>query len=140
MLTEHPVRRQVYLIHRDGDCKGNLCAGMTETFDAIDALRAEGPNVVVYCHGGRCPMPLTFSGVEDASRCHRSRCCASLAGCGVAAFVGSQTQLKVVPRAAVGYGRVSKALLSLSTVLLVRLSRVFLPHDEAHKELSVEWH
>ena len=60
MLAEHPVRRQVYLTDGEGDCSGDLAAVVTDAVDAIDALLAEGRNVVVHCHGGHSRTPLTI--------------------------------------------------------------------------------
>ena len=60
MFSEHQIRRQVYLIDGDGDRNGDLAAVVTDTVDAIEALLAEGRNVVVHCHGGQSRTPLVL--------------------------------------------------------------------------------
>ncbi len=55
-FTEHPVRREVYLIdqYRPDDNPG-LATVVADAVDTLDAFLAEAPDrpVVVHCHGGR---------------------------------------------------------------------------------------
>jgi ADP-ribosyl-[dinitrogen reductase] hydrolase len=48
-----PVRREVYLVDRDGAHNPALEQVLDDTLAAIAAFRAEGRPVVVHCHGGR---------------------------------------------------------------------------------------
>jgi len=48
-----PVRREVYLVDRDGPRNPALHHVLDDTVSAIAAFRAEGRPVVVHCHGGR---------------------------------------------------------------------------------------
>lgn len=48
-----PIRREVYLVDRDGDHNPDLSAVVDDVLDSIDALLAERRQVVVHCHGGR---------------------------------------------------------------------------------------
>lgn len=48
-----PVRREVYLVDKDGPHNPALCAVLDDAVAAIEAFRAEGRPVLVHCHGGR---------------------------------------------------------------------------------------
>jgi ADP-ribosyl-[dinitrogen reductase] hydrolase len=48
-----PIRREVYLIDKDGDHNPSLALAVDDVLDSIDAFMAEGRQVVVHCHGGR---------------------------------------------------------------------------------------
>jgi ADP-ribosyl-[dinitrogen reductase] hydrolase len=73
LMDAHAVRREVHLVdspHGNGD---GLAAAVTDAVDAIDALLAEGREVVVHCHGGRSRTGLVLrawrmrdAGVEEA--------------------------------------------------------------------------
>ena len=52
-FAQHPVRREVFLIDQAGESNAALAAAVTDAVDSIDALLAEGREVVVHCHGGR---------------------------------------------------------------------------------------
>jgi ADP-ribosyl-[dinitrogen reductase] hydrolase len=43
----------VFLIDQAGESNAALVAAVTDAVDSIDALLAEGREVVVHCHGGR---------------------------------------------------------------------------------------
>lgn len=49
----HPIRREVYLIDEEGDHNFSPGLALRDAVEAVDALLAEGRNVVVHCHGGR---------------------------------------------------------------------------------------
>jgi ADP-ribosyl-[dinitrogen reductase] hydrolase len=49
----HPVRREVYLVDRPGGHNTGLADAVRDAVDTIDALLAEGRDVVVHCQGGR---------------------------------------------------------------------------------------
>jgi ADP-ribosyl-[dinitrogen reductase] hydrolase len=51
-LAEHPVRRELYLVDREGDHNPDLHAAVRDAVATIDAFRAEDRPVVVHCHGG----------------------------------------------------------------------------------------
>ena len=51
-LTEHPHRREYYIIDNDGQ-NSHLHTLVTDAVDAIDAFLREGREVLVHCHGGR---------------------------------------------------------------------------------------
>ena len=51
-FTTHPVRREIYLVDREGDHNPDLRAAVSDAVATIDAFRAEGRPVVVHCHGG----------------------------------------------------------------------------------------
>ncbi len=48
-----PIRREAYLIDRDGNHNPALATVVDDVLDSIGALLAEGRHVVVHCHGGR---------------------------------------------------------------------------------------
>jgi len=52
-MAKHPVRREVYLVDKEGDHNPDLGAAVLDAVDSVDALLAEGRAVVVHCHGGR---------------------------------------------------------------------------------------
>ncbi len=52
-FAEHQVRREVFMIDQAGPANADLRAALADAVDSIDALLAEGRNVVVHCHGGR---------------------------------------------------------------------------------------
>ena len=52
MFSSHPVRRQVYMVDKEGSANPSLATVVNDAVDAIEAIRAEGRNVVVHCHGG----------------------------------------------------------------------------------------
>jgi ADP-ribosyl-[dinitrogen reductase] hydrolase len=56
-----PVRREVYLIDRDGDHNPALATVIDDVLDSIDALLAEDRNVLVHCHGGRSRTGLVLA-------------------------------------------------------------------------------
>jgi hypothetical protein len=49
----HPVRREVFLIDREGDANGALRDAVTDAVESIEAFLQEGRTVLVHCHGGR---------------------------------------------------------------------------------------
>jgi ADP-ribosylglycohydrolase len=51
-FSDHPVRREVYLIDTDDDHNPALASVVEDCVSTIDAWRAEGRTVVVHCHGG----------------------------------------------------------------------------------------
>ena len=51
-FSNHPLRREVFIIDKDGE-NTNLLAVLRDAVDTIDAWLEEGHNVVVHCHGGR---------------------------------------------------------------------------------------
>jgi ADP-ribosylglycohydrolase len=51
-FSDHPVRREVYLIDKDDDHNPALASVVEDCVSTIDAWRAEGRTVVVHCHGG----------------------------------------------------------------------------------------
>jgi ADP-ribosyl-[dinitrogen reductase] hydrolase len=53
LFGRHPVRREVYLVDRPGGHNTGLADAVRDAVDAIDALLAEGRDVVVHCQGGR---------------------------------------------------------------------------------------
>jgi ADP-ribosyl-[dinitrogen reductase] hydrolase len=56
-----PVRREVYLIDKDGDHNSSLATVVDDVLDSIDSFMAEGRQVVVHCHGGRSRTGLTVA-------------------------------------------------------------------------------
>lgn len=52
-FARHPVRREVYLIDQPAPSNAALGEMVADVVDSIDALLAEGREVVVHCHGGR---------------------------------------------------------------------------------------
>ena len=56
-----PTRREAYLIDQDGDHNPSLAAVVDDVLDSIDALLAEGRQVVVHCHGGRSRTALVLA-------------------------------------------------------------------------------
>lgn len=53
-FANHDIRRQVYLIDEsEPELNIGLAAAVRDAVDAVDALLAEGRNVIVHCHGGR---------------------------------------------------------------------------------------
>ena len=48
-----PIRREAYLIDQDDAHNPALATVIDDVLDSIDALLAEGRQVVVHCHGGR---------------------------------------------------------------------------------------
>ena len=53
LFSDRPVRREVHLIDRSGPANADPLAAVRDAVDSIDALLAEGHEVVVHCHGGR---------------------------------------------------------------------------------------
>jgi len=53
LLEHHPLRREVYLIDQAEPANLDAAAAVRDAVDTIDALLAEGHDVVVHCHGGR---------------------------------------------------------------------------------------
>ena len=51
-FSDHPVRREVYLIDKEDDHNPALASVVEDCVSTIDAWRAEGRTVVVHCHGG----------------------------------------------------------------------------------------
>lgn len=51
-FAEHPIRRELYLIDREGDRNADLGAVVRDAVDTLDAFRAEDRRVVVHCQGG----------------------------------------------------------------------------------------
>jgi ADP-ribosyl-[dinitrogen reductase] hydrolase len=47
-----PIRREVYMIDKDGDHNPSLSTVVDDVLDSIDAFLAEGRQVVVHCHFG----------------------------------------------------------------------------------------
>ena len=52
-IAELPVRREVYLVDKEGSANPLLRTVVEDAVATIDAWRAEGHDVVVHCHGGR---------------------------------------------------------------------------------------
>lgn len=56
LFEDHPCRREIHLIDRDPDRRGNPNIGLelalTDALESVDAFRSEGREVVVHCHGG----------------------------------------------------------------------------------------
>jgi ADP-ribosyl-[dinitrogen reductase] hydrolase len=52
-FSSHPVRREVFMIDQQGAANADLHRALVDAVDTIDALLAEGRQVVVHCHGGR---------------------------------------------------------------------------------------
>ena len=48
----HAARREVYLIDQEEPANADVSSAVRDAVDAIDALLADGRNVVVHCHGG----------------------------------------------------------------------------------------
>ncbi|MEP7114800.1 MAG: ADP-ribosylglycohydrolase family protein [Ilumatobacteraceae bacterium] len=57
----HPIRREAYLIDRDGGHNPALAMVVDDVLDSIDAFLAEGRHVVVHCHGGRSRTGLVLA-------------------------------------------------------------------------------
>lgn len=53
LLDGHAVRREVFLIDQAEPANLDAAAAVRDAVDSIDALLAEGRDVVVHCHGGR---------------------------------------------------------------------------------------
>lgn len=51
-FERHDARREVYLIDQAGPANADASFAVRDAVDAIDALLAEGRDVVVHCHGG----------------------------------------------------------------------------------------
>jgi ADP-ribosyl-[dinitrogen reductase] hydrolase len=56
-----PIRREAYLIDRDGDHNPALALAVDDVLNSIDAFLAEGRQVVVHCHGGRSRTGLVLA-------------------------------------------------------------------------------
>jgi ADP-ribosyl-[dinitrogen reductase] hydrolase len=56
-----PIRREAYLIDKEGDHNPSLAAVVDDVLDSIDALLAERRHVVVHCHGGRSRTGLVLA-------------------------------------------------------------------------------
>jgi ADP-ribosyl-[dinitrogen reductase] hydrolase len=56
-----PIRRESYLIDRDGDHNPALSAAIDDVLDSIEALLRERRQVVVHCHGGRSRTGLVLA-------------------------------------------------------------------------------
>jgi ADP-ribosyl-[dinitrogen reductase] hydrolase len=56
-----PVRREAYLIDNDRAHNPALASVVDDVLDSIDALLAEGRQVVVHCHGGRSRTALVLA-------------------------------------------------------------------------------
>ena len=52
-LGRHAVRREFYMRDEEGDENSDLLTVVCDAVDSIDALLAQGHQVVVHCHGGR---------------------------------------------------------------------------------------
>jgi ADP-ribosyl-[dinitrogen reductase] hydrolase len=52
-FADHAVRRELYLIDQPGPANADLAAVVADAVASIDALLAEGREVVVHCHAGR---------------------------------------------------------------------------------------
>lgn len=52
-FNDHPVRRQVYLVDKEGEHNTGLGDAVREAVDAVDAFLAESRQVIVHCQGGR---------------------------------------------------------------------------------------
>ncbi|MEO6492263.1 MAG: ADP-ribosylglycohydrolase family protein [Ilumatobacteraceae bacterium] len=57
----HPVRREIFLIDNDAEHNPSLAVAVDDALDSIDALLAEGRQVVVHCHGGRSRTGLVLA-------------------------------------------------------------------------------
>jgi ADP-ribosyl-[dinitrogen reductase] hydrolase len=56
-----PIRREAYLIDREHDHNPELAIVIDDVLDSIDALLAEGREVLVHCHGGRSRTGLVLA-------------------------------------------------------------------------------
>lgn len=56
-----PIRREAYLIDKEGDRNPALTFVVDDVLDSIDALLAEGRQVMVHCHGGRSRTALVLA-------------------------------------------------------------------------------
>lgn len=56
-----PIRREAYLIDKDGDHNPALAVVVDDVLDSIDAFLAERRQVVVHCHGGRSRTGLVLA-------------------------------------------------------------------------------
>jgi ADP-ribosylglycohydrolase len=56
-----PVRREAYLIDQPGEYNPALAVVVDDVLDSIEALLAEGRQVVVHCHGGRSRTGLVLA-------------------------------------------------------------------------------
>jgi ADP-ribosyl-[dinitrogen reductase] hydrolase len=52
-FAQHAIRREVFLIDKEGDANLDLHAAVDDAVDSVDAFLAEGRTVLVHCHGGR---------------------------------------------------------------------------------------
>jgi len=55
-----PVRREVYLVDKEGAQNPALGAAVLDAVDTVDAWLAEGREVLVHCHGGRSRTALVL--------------------------------------------------------------------------------
>ena len=56
-----PIRREVYMIDKDGDHNPVLSTVVDDVLDSVDAFLAERRQVVVHCHGGRSRTGLVLA-------------------------------------------------------------------------------
>ena len=52
-LAHHPIRREFYIRDNEGDANLDLLTLVRDAVDSMDALLAEGHQVLIHCHGGR---------------------------------------------------------------------------------------
>ena len=52
-LAHHPIRREFYIRDNEGDANLDLLTLVRDAVDSMEALLAEGHQVLVHCHGGR---------------------------------------------------------------------------------------
>ncbi|MGP6157753.1 MAG: ADP-ribosylglycohydrolase family protein [Vulcanimicrobiaceae bacterium] len=52
-FAKRPIRRELYLVDREGAENGDLSSVVADAVDSIDAFHAEGRTVLVHCHGGQ---------------------------------------------------------------------------------------
>ena len=56
-----PVRRETFLVDQSGDWNPALAVAVDDVLDSIDALLAEGRQVVVHCHAGQSRTGLVLA-------------------------------------------------------------------------------
>jgi ADP-ribosyl-[dinitrogen reductase] hydrolase len=63
-----PVRREVYLVDKEGPQNPDLGTAVRDAVDTVEAWLAEGREVLVHCHGGRSRTALVLKAVAMRQR------------------------------------------------------------------------